>query len=99
MKKTFSNNSKYRILIIGVNGMIGHKLFNYFSGQSTFETIGLLRRFKNNFDKDKKIIQEENWESELKPQYLSRLEEEIEMLKISRKGIYYLKDQKRKANR
>ncbi|MAW07744.1 MAG: DNA polymerase III subunit alpha [Halobacteriovoraceae bacterium] len=39
---------------------------------------GLEERFKGpHFTK---IVKEENWESELRPQYLSRLEEEIEMI-------------------
>ena len=61
MSKNSSNNYKYRILILGINGMIGHKLFNYFSRQNIFETIGVLRRFQNNFDTGKKIIEDENF--------------------------------------
>ena len=63
MKKKFFNNSKYKILIFGINGMIGHKLFNYFSGQNCFETIGVLRRYKSNFDTSKRIIQVNNFNS------------------------------------
>ena len=49
------------ILILGINGMIGHKLFNYFSKQDPFETIGVLRRFNSYFGKRKNIIQEDNF--------------------------------------
>ena len=73
MKKFFSNNPKYRILILGINGMIGHTLFNYFSKQNTFETIGVLRRFKNNFENGNKIIQEENFTFPNKLLTLSRV--------------------------
>ena len=61
MKNIILNNSKYRILIIGANGMIGHKLFDYFSNQTHFETVGLIREFISNFNNKRNIIEEKNF--------------------------------------
>ena len=61
MKNIILNNSKYRILIIGANGMIGHTLFNYFSKQTHLETVGLIRELISNFDNKTNIIEEKNF--------------------------------------
>tara|TARA_A100001011_G_C14321077_1_gene850666 strand:- start:1610 stop:2497 length:888 start_codon:yes stop_codon:yes gene_type:complete len=54
------NKSKIRILIVGSNGMLGHMLFDYFTAQDGFETIGLSRNVINGFINEKNIIKEEN---------------------------------------
>ena len=60
MKNSSLLKSKFIILIIGSNGMLGHMLFNYFSAKDGFETIGLARKSVNGFKNKKNIIKEEN---------------------------------------
>ncbi len=68
--------TKFRILIIGSNGMLGHMLFNYFSTKDGFDTFGLSRKLINGFKNKKNIIKDENftnpdiinsWIDKLKP--------------------------------
>ena len=61
MKNYYLQKSKFRILIIGSNGMLGHMLFNYFSAKEGFETIGLSRKLINGLINKKNIIKEENF--------------------------------------
>ena len=56
MKNYYLQKSKFRILIIGSNGMLGHMLFNYFSAKEGFETIGLSRKLINGLINKKNII-------------------------------------------
>ena len=60
MSNSFLKKSKFRILIIGSNGMLGHMLFNYFSAQDAFETFGISRKLINGFTNINNIIKEEN---------------------------------------
>ena len=53
----------------------GETMDEYFARMSR---EGLERRFEE--PHFKKIIQQENWESELKPKYFERLDEEIKMI-------------------
>ena len=52
MSINYPKKEKYRILIIGANGMIGHMIFDYFCNQK-LETIGLVRRFGDNLSQRK----------------------------------------------
>lgn len=61
MSNSFLHNSKFRILIIGSNGMLGHMLFSYFASQEGFETIGIARKYINGFINKNNIINEENF--------------------------------------
>ena len=54
------NKSKFRIFIVGSNGMLGHMLFDYFNAQDGFETFGVSRNVINGFINEKNIIKEEN---------------------------------------
>ena len=60
MKDPYSKEEKYRILIIGANGMIGHMIFDYFCAQKNFETFGLVRKICDNKINQENLIQENN---------------------------------------
>ena len=60
MKDPYSKEEKYRILIIGANGMIGHMIFDYFCAQKDFETFGLVRKICDNKINQENLIQENN---------------------------------------
>ena len=55
------HKTKFRILIIGSNGMLGHMLFNYFSTKDSFDTFGLSRKLINGFINKKNIMKEEDF--------------------------------------
>ena len=66
MKKTYPKKEKYRILIIGANGMIGHMIFDYFCAQKSFETFGLVRKIRDNIINQENLIEEFDFIDQIK---------------------------------
>ena len=54
-------DQKYKILIVGASGMIGHKLYNYFTNIPEFDTKGIVRSLRNLKINSYKIIENYNF--------------------------------------
>ena len=61
MRINSSKNEKYRILVFGANGMIGHMILDYFSAQENIEVIGLVRTLAKDFKNKENFIEEKNF--------------------------------------